>query len=39
MEAPRRAGAVYGEEYHLDDGLAVQAAVRKGEPIPPVPHY
>jgi len=39
MEAPRRAGAVYGEEYHLDDALAVQAAVRKGEPIPPVPKY
>jgi predicted dinucleotide-binding enzyme len=39
MEAPRRPGSVYGEEYHLDDALAVQAAVRKGEPIPPVPQY
>ena len=39
MEAPRRAGAVYGEEYRLHDALAVQAAVRKGEPIPPVPKY
>jgi predicted dinucleotide-binding enzyme len=39
MEAPRRPGAVYGEEYHLDDALAVQAAVRRGEPIPPAPQY
>lgn len=39
MEAPRRPGAVYGEEYRLDDALAVVAAVRAGQPIPPTPDY
>ena len=39
MEAPRRAGAVYGEEYRLPDARAVLEAVRTGRPIPPVPHY
>jgi predicted dinucleotide-binding enzyme len=39
MEAPRRAGAVYGEEYRLADALAVRDAVRQGRPIPPTPHY
>lgn len=39
MEAPRRSGAVYGEEYRLDDALAVAEAVRVGQPIPPTPTY
>jgi predicted dinucleotide-binding enzyme len=39
MEAPRRAGSVYGEEYHLAEALAVREAVRAGEPIPPTPTY
>jgi hypothetical protein len=39
MEAPRRQGAVYGEEYHLDDAVAVVEAVRHGRPIPPTPFY
>ena len=39
MEAPRRAGAVYGEEYRLADAQAVLEAVRTGRPIPPVPEY
>lgn len=39
MEAPRRPGAVYGEEYRLDDALAVVKAVRAGQPIPPTPRY
>ncbi len=39
MEAPRRAGAVYGEEYRLPDARAVVTAVRTGRPIPPVPEY
>ena len=39
MEAPRRPGAVYGEEYHAADAQAVVEAVREGRPIPPAPHY
>jgi 8-hydroxy-5-deazaflavin:NADPH oxidoreductase len=39
MEAPRRDGAVYGEEYHRTDALAVVEAVRAGRPIPPTPSY
>ena len=39
MEAPRREGAVYGEEYHLGDALAVADAVRNGRAIPPTPRY
>jgi predicted dinucleotide-binding enzyme len=39
MEAPRRPGAVYGEEYRLEDAQRVVAAVRAGEPIPPTPTY
>ena len=39
MEAPRRPGAVYGEEYRLADAAAVIAAVIAGRPIPPTPHY
>jgi predicted dinucleotide-binding enzyme len=33
MEAPRREGAVYGEEFHEDDGRAFLAAAR-GRPAP-----
>jgi predicted dinucleotide-binding enzyme len=39
MEAPRRPGAVYGEEYRLNDAQAVVDAVRSGRPIPPTPVY
>jgi 8-hydroxy-5-deazaflavin:NADPH oxidoreductase len=39
MEAPRRAGAVYREEYRMADSGAVVAAVRAGRPIPPTPDY
>jgi 8-hydroxy-5-deazaflavin:NADPH oxidoreductase len=39
MEAPRRPGAVYGEEYRLADAAAVVEAVRAGRPIPPAPAY
>ena len=39
MEAPRRPGAVYGEEYRLAEALAVLDAVRDGRPIPPTPAY
>jgi hypothetical protein len=39
MEAPRRDGAVYGEEYRLADAEPVVAAVRAGRPIPPTPVY
>jgi 8-hydroxy-5-deazaflavin:NADPH oxidoreductase len=39
MEAPRRAGAVYGEEYRLADAQAVVDAVRRSVPIPPTPVY
>jgi predicted dinucleotide-binding enzyme len=39
MEAPRRPGAVYGEEYREADAREVVAAVRAGRPIPPTPQY
>jgi 8-hydroxy-5-deazaflavin:NADPH oxidoreductase len=39
MEAPRRAGAVYGEEYRLPDAEKVVEAVKAGEEIPPAPTY
>ena len=39
IEAPRRSGAVYGEEYREADALAVVEAVRAGRPIPPAPVY
>jgi len=39
MEAPRRAGAVYGEEYRASDAGAVVESVRMGRPIPPSPVY
>src|SRR5262245_4643689 len=39
MEAPRREGAVYGEEYRAADAQPVVAAVRAGRAIPPTPRY
>ncbi len=39
MEAPRRPGAVYGEEYRAADAQAVIDAVRDGGAIPPTPSY
>jgi predicted dinucleotide-binding enzyme len=39
MEAPRRPGAVYGEEYRLPEALEAVEAVREGRPIPPTPVY
>ena len=39
MEAPRRAGSVYGEEYRLPQAQAVAHALSQGRPIPPTPHY
>ena len=39
MEAPRRLGTVYGEEYRAADAQAVVEAVREGRPIPPTPQY
>jgi predicted dinucleotide-binding enzyme len=39
MEAPRRPGALYGEEYRAADASAVVEAVRAGQPIPPTPQY
>jgi predicted dinucleotide-binding enzyme len=39
MEAPRRPGAVYGEEYRLPEAEKVVEAVRAGEQIPPTPSY
>ena len=39
MEAPRRPGSVYGEEYRLPEARAVAEAVRRGDEIPPTPDY
>lgn len=39
MEAPRRPGAVYGEEYRAADARAVVEAVAQGVQIPPTPAY
>lgn len=39
MEAPRRDGAVYGEEYREPEARAVVDALRAGKPIPPTPSY
>jgi len=39
MEAPRRSGAVYGEEYRLPEARLVVEAVRAARPIPPTPSY
>jgi predicted dinucleotide-binding enzyme len=39
MEAPRRDGAVYGEEYRRPEAELVVAAVRAGRRLPPTPRY
>ncbi len=39
MEAPRREGAVYGEEYRAADAQSVVEAVRAGRAIPQTPRY
>lgn len=39
MEAPRRPGALYGEEYRADDAEAAIEALRAGRPLPPTPSY
>jgi predicted dinucleotide-binding enzyme len=39
MEAPRRQGAVYGEEYRAPDAQAVVDALRAGVPIAPPPSH
>ncbi|MGC1813421.1 MAG: hypothetical protein WA696_04700, partial [Solirubrobacterales bacterium] len=39
MEAPRRPGAVYGDEYRLPEAEKVARAVRAGREIPPTPSY
>jgi 8-hydroxy-5-deazaflavin:NADPH oxidoreductase len=39
IEAPRRPGAVYGEEYRAGAAAAVVEALRSGQPIPPTPRY
>jgi predicted dinucleotide-binding enzyme len=39
MEAPRRDGAVYGEEYRPAEAAQVIEALRAGRPIPPTPVY
>jgi predicted dinucleotide-binding enzyme len=39
MEAPRRPGAVYGEEYRLADAAKVLDAIKAGRKIPLTPSY
>jgi predicted dinucleotide-binding enzyme len=39
MEAPRRPGAVYGEEYRKADAAAYLEAIRGNRPPPPLPRY
>jgi predicted dinucleotide-binding enzyme len=39
MEAPRRPGSVYGEEYRLPEAQAFAEAVHQGGAVPPTPHY
>jgi 8-hydroxy-5-deazaflavin:NADPH oxidoreductase len=39
MEAPRRPGSAYGEEYRPADARAAVEALRAGRPIPPAPSY
>jgi hypothetical protein len=39
MEAPRRDGALYGEEYREAEARAAVEALRAGRPIPPPPSY
>jgi predicted dinucleotide-binding enzyme len=38
-DAPRRTGAVYGEEYRAPDAAPVVEALRAARPIPPTPEY
>ena len=39
MEAPRRPGALYGEEYRPTDAAAAVRALRSGRTLPPTPDY
>ena len=39
MEAPRRPGAVYGEEWRLPEALEVVTAISEGRPVPDTPQY
>ncbi len=39
MEAPRRPGAVYGEEWRLPEALEVAEAVRESRSMPETPQY
>jgi len=39
MEAPRREGALYGEEYREPEARAAAEALRAGRPTPPAPKY
>jgi 8-hydroxy-5-deazaflavin:NADPH oxidoreductase len=39
MEAPRREGAVYGDEYRPAEAAEVIEALRADRPIPPTPEY
>lgn len=39
MEAPRRPGALYGEEYRPAEAEAAVAALKAGLPLPPTPDY
>ena len=39
MEAPRREGSVYGEEYREPEAREAAEALRAGRPLPPVPQY
>ena len=39
MEAPRRPGAVYGEEWRLPEALEVVTAISEGRPVRDTPQY
>jgi len=39
MEAPRREGALYGEEYREAEAREAAEALKAGRPIPPAPQY
>lgn len=39
MEAPRRPGGLYGEEYRPAEAEAAARALRAGRPLPPAPDY
>ena len=39
MEAPRREGALYGEEYREPEAREAAEALRAGRPLPPTPQY